>query len=213
MRSRTAAYSGLFLAGLIGCVASAQPWWQASGEGTTVGFTGFEATGGLSQALAAVVLAGTLLVLALRVRGRQVVGVLLALVTAAMALVGALQQRPSDTAVQTRLRQVSLIDQFGVTSTGWPWIYAVAGALGLTAASITVIRATRWPRRPDRFQRGLTPTSAAEAADDPALAWKALDAGLDPTIDPDVHAAGIRDTMGSNQQTEHPTGRTSTSPE
>ena len=45
-------------------------------------FSGTQATGGLSQALAVVALAGTLLMLALRTRGRRVTGALLLLVGA-----------------------------------------------------------------------------------------------------------------------------------
>ena len=57
--------------------ARAQPWWRASAaEGVVVKLTGSEATGGLSQALAIVALAGTLLLLALRGNGRRIVGAL-----------------------------------------------------------------------------------------------------------------------------------------
>ena len=80
MRSRALAFGCLLIGGALALVASAQPWWQATGEGAAVKFTGTQATAGLSQALAIVALAGTLLMLALRTRGRRVVGALLVFV-------------------------------------------------------------------------------------------------------------------------------------
>ena len=58
-------------------------------------FSGTQATGGLSQALAIVALAGTLLMLALRTRGRRVIGALLLLVGVGLAVVGGLGLQPS----------------------------------------------------------------------------------------------------------------------
>ena len=66
MRSRPLALGGLLAGGLLGVVASARPWWRATGDGVAVTFSGSEATAGLSQALAIVVLAGWVLILVLR---------------------------------------------------------------------------------------------------------------------------------------------------
>ena len=87
-RSRALAFGCLLLGGGLALVGSAQPWWRAVGEGVVVKFSGTQATGGLSQALAIVALAGTLLMLALRTRGRRVIGALLLLVGAGIAVVG-----------------------------------------------------------------------------------------------------------------------------
>jgi hypothetical protein len=65
--------------------------------------------------------------------------------------------------------------------------------------------APRWASSSDRFDR-TTVDSPETAMDDPAGLWKALDAGLDPTvarnastapgqIGPDVHIGATRDTM------------------
>ena len=91
MRSRALAFGCLLLGGGLALVGSAQPWWRAVGEGVVVKFSGTQATGGLSQALAIVALAGTLLMLALRTRGRRVIGALLLLVGAGIAVVGRTQ--------------------------------------------------------------------------------------------------------------------------
>jgi uncharacterized membrane protein (TIGR02234 family) len=209
MRSRTVAYGCLLLGGLLAIVATAQPWWRANGAGVQVSFKGSEATGGLSQALSVVALAGTLLVLVMKTRGRQAVAVLLAIAGSALAIVGALRLRPDSAAVRTRMRQVSLIDQYALTPTVWPWIFALAGALLLVGAVVMLLRAAHWPVPSDRFQRQPS-AQVANLADDPAGVWKALDAGFDPTSDsrdrdtpdnsdPNVHIRGAGDTMVAKQ--------------
>ena len=56
MRSRTLAFSCLLIGGALALIGSGQPWWRASGEGVVLRFSGPQATGGLSQALAIVAL-------------------------------------------------------------------------------------------------------------------------------------------------------------
>jgi len=206
----------ILLAGAgLGFVASAQPWWRASGDGAAVSFSGSDVTGGLCQALAAVALAGVLLVLVLRARGRRILAVALALTGLGMVISGALQSAPDADTVRSRVRQVSLTDQFALTTTAWPWVYVVAGLLVLAGAVLLWIGAPRWTARVSRFERA-TAGNAADAttgnattgattvdlADDPARAWKDLDAGLDPTTDaetrlndPDVRTGGEGATM------------------
>jgi uncharacterized membrane protein (TIGR02234 family) len=214
--SRPATFAALLLGGLLGVVSSAQPWWRAAGGGSQVSFTGTESTGGLSQALAVVALAGTLLVLVLRVKGRRVVAVLLAAVGVGLVLVGALRLRPSGDSVRTKMREVSLIDQYAVSPSAWPWIFAVGGLLVLAGAAGLAVGAPRWSTGAARFVRP-GQDSAPPANDDPAAIWKALDAGLDPTAaadadaapgpePPDVQIDGTRDTMG-NDTDEQPSGR------
>ena len=50
------------------------------------------------------------------------------------SLLGALRVRPSADAVRTQVREVSLADQFALTGTAWPWVYAAAGVLVLAGA-------------------------------------------------------------------------------
>jgi uncharacterized membrane protein (TIGR02234 family) len=171
----------MLLGGLLGLIAGAQPWWKASGGGASVSFTGSQASGGLTWALAAVVLAGVLLALVLRARGRRVVAVVIALAGIGMAVAGALQQRPTNDGVRSRLAQVSLVDTFALTVTAWPWAYALAGVLVMGGAILMLVRAGRWPVRTARFDRAAV-GAASDLADDPTGAWRALDAGEDPTV-------------------------------
>ncbi|SDS75614.1 trp region conserved hypothetical membrane protein [Friedmanniella luteola] len=172
------------LGGALTLVTGAQPWWRATAEGVDVAFTGTATTAGLAQALGVVALAGWLLVLVLRTRGRQVVGVLLALAGVGAVLVGSLGLRPSDAAVRTSVRQVSLVEQYGLVATGWSWAYAAAGALVLAGGVLVAVTAPRWPQRADRFTRTAAVAAATAAEDDPAAVWRAQDAGLDPTTTP-----------------------------
>ncbi len=217
MRTRPLAYAGLLAGGALAVVGSAQPWWRAVGEGIAVRFTGTEVTGGLSQALAVVVLAGTLLSLALRARGRRVLGALLALAGVGLVAVGLVRARPSVEAVRTQVRTVSLADQFALVGTLWPALYLSAGVLVLVGAVTMALSAPRWASRADRYRRDVEPARSVAADDDPAEVWKAMDAGLDPTLvspadtsttppgppthpaPPDVRNGGSGDTMGSSR--------------
>jgi uncharacterized membrane protein (TIGR02234 family) len=217
--SRPVTFGCLLAGGLLAVVAAAQPWWRAVGDGARVAFTGTEATGGLSQALAVVTLAGTLLVLVLKVRGRRLLAVLLGLVGVAQVLVGVLRLRPTSDAVRSRIREVSLADQYALTATLWPWGYAAAGLVVLAGAVALLLGAPTWSASaPARFERsGAEPEPAV--ADDPAGIWKALDAGWDPTdpgrdgepsdgrqqptgADPDVHNDDPGDTMVPNRHVD-----------
>jgi uncharacterized membrane protein (TIGR02234 family) len=192
----------LLLGGGLALVGSAQPWWRAVGEGVAVKFSGTQATGGLSQALAIVALAGTLVMLALHTRGRRVMGALLLLVGAGIAIVGGLRLQPSADVVRSQVREVSLADAFGLTATVWPWIFAFSGVLLAAGAVLTMTTAGAWPSGSDRFQPGSG--KAVSGSDDPAELWKAMDVGVDPTTndhetakvpDPDVHDRAAGDTM------------------
>lgn len=218
--TRRGSVLGLLLAaGFAGLLASAQPWFRASGDtgaaangaagaDGAIAFSGADASGGLTQALAAVVLAGVLLTLVLGVRGRRVVAALLAGCGLGMLVVGVLRTPPSEVAIRTRFRQVSLADQFQLDGTGWPWAYAAAGALVLAGAVLLWLGCPGWAARGRRYEQTVTDPAAP---DDPAGAWRALDAGLDPTLepapdhesapgfDPDVRSSDTTDTMVSGQ--------------
>jgi drug/metabolite transporter (DMT)-like permease len=133
----------------------------------------------LTRALALVALVGTVLILVLRVRGRQVVGLLLGVLGLAMALAAAL---------------------LAGSAVSWRIAYAIGGALVASGGLLTMITSTRWPARPDRFRRSETGASAGTA--DPADLWRAMDAGRDPTADPDVRKADPGDTMRSANQSQ-----------
>lgn len=110
--------------------------------------------------LAAAALAGLALALILRQLGRRVLGVLLVLLGAGM-IAAVIAERP-----------------VGVAALG----YAGCGLLVLAGSLLMVLRAQRWPRRPDRFDRTRA-RARTTADDDPNEVWKALDAGHDPTAE------------------------------
>lgn len=212
-RPRALTFAALITGGGVAVVSAAQPWWRAVGQNVLVRFSGVEATGGLAQALAVVALAGTLLILVLRRRGRRIVGVILVLVGAGIAAVGAIRQRPNADAVRTQVREISLVDQFAVDPTGWSWAFAVAGALVALGGALAVVTAPRWPGRADRFERTVGTARPVVATDDAAEVWRAMDAGMDPTLDtadpdvpdpgvpdPDVHDGPAPDTMAMGER-------------
>jgi uncharacterized membrane protein (TIGR02234 family) len=210
MKSRGLAFGFLLAGGALALIASAQPWWQGIGEASGVKFTGSQSTGGLSQALAIVALTGALLMLALRSRGRRVVAALLLVAGVGIALVGGFGLRPRPDAVRSQLGHVNLLDNFGLTATAWPWIFALAGLLMVGGALVTIITAGNWPAGSDRFQ---TRSDKAQAAtpEEPAELWKAMDAGVDPTLndrdtltpaDPKMRNRSAGDTMDATEQAQ-----------
>jgi hypothetical protein len=138
----------------------------------------------LTRALALVALAGTGLILVLRVRGRRVVGLLLSILGLALALAAVMPAGPA---------------------IGWRVACAIGGALVTSGGMLTMITAARWAAPADRFERTETPTSAG--TEDPADLWHAQDAGRDPTADPDVRKAGPGDTMRSANQSQQSSRR------
>jgi uncharacterized membrane protein (TIGR02234 family) len=203
MKSRTLAFGCLIIGGALALVGSAQPWWRAVGQGAVVKFSGTQTTTGLSQALAIVALAGTLLLLVLRTRGRRVVGAVLLLVGAAIAIVGGLRLQPSAGVVRSRVREVSLADEFQLNATVWPWVFALSGLLVAGGAVLTMITAAAWPSSSDRFQAGRRQAEGS-GSDDPAELWRAMDAGLDPTTDASVgNRAPPHDARAAENKVDH----------
>jgi uncharacterized membrane protein (TIGR02234 family) len=196
MRSRALAFGCLLLGGGLALVASSQPWWRAVGEGVVVKFSGTQATGGSSQALGIVVLAGTLLMLALRTRGRSVIGALLLLVGAGIAVVGGLRLQPHADALRSQVREVSMADAFHLSATVWPWIFALSGVLVAAGAVLTMTTAGTWPSESDRFQPG-SGKAVVSTSDDPVDLWKAMDVGVDPTTDARSTADSPRDARAA----------------
>ncbi|MFT4165628.1 MAG: Trp biosynthesis-associated membrane protein [Microlunatus sp.] len=204
--SRAVTLAVLLAGAGLGFVAGAQPWWRASGDGAAVTFSGSDATGGLCQALAAVTSAGILLLLVLRRRGRRILAILIAGTGIGMIATGALRSAPDADAVRARVRQVSLTDQFALDTTAWPWVYAAAGLVVLVGAVLLWLGASRWSTGVSRFDRAAqtaTPSPRPTVlADDPAQAWKDLDAGRDPTADPDVRPGDESVTMENTDQSK-----------
>jgi hypothetical protein len=141
-----------------------------------------------------------------------VVAAVIALAGIGMAVAGALRQRPTSDGVRSRLAQVTLADTFALTATAWPWAYALAGVLAAGGAMMMFVRAGRWPVRTARFDRGAT-SAGADLADDPTGAWRALDAGHDPTVSelpvvgddrPDAQPDAQPDRLDEPADSRHP---------
>jgi uncharacterized membrane protein (TIGR02234 family) len=226
---RLLSLAGLAVGAVLALVAGSRAWWRAAGTGVSVAFSGTETTGGLAQALALVVLAGALLGLVLRGRGRRVLGVLLTLAGAGVVVLGVTRPRPASGTVQSRVLEVSLADQFALVGTPWPYVYGVAGLLVVAASVLMALTAPRWPSRAGRFERpGAGETAAAtqpgpaapSADDDAASLWRLLDAGVDPTAEgDDSHTLQPEDAERANSPSSraadpegavadpHPSGR------
>ncbi len=220
---RSLALGGLAAGAVLALVSGSRAWWRAAGAGVSVAFTGTEATAGLAQALALVVLAGALLGLVLRSRGRRVLGVLLVLTGAGALVLGLTRPRPASGTVRSRVLEVSLADQFALLGTAWPYVYAAAGLVVLAAAGLMTLTAARWPSRAARFERPGAETSGAPGQaeptgagggtatgadagreEDPASLWRLQDAGVDPTAQADGPTAGVPSSERADVHEELP---------
>ena len=162
---------------------AARRWLAAGARGGLVELPG-RATD-LTRALALVALVGTVLILVLRARGRRVVGMLLAVLGLGMALAGVLLSEPTPPGGSA-------------TPFGGALVAARRAAdhdhqRPLAGTGQPVPSRGRWaPRRTVR---------------DPADLWRAMDAGLDPTADPDVRKGDSGDTMRSANQSQQSSRR------
>lgn len=139
-------------------LGATQPWW-AAGERTSV--TGAQATSGAVLALVLAAAAGAFLSRWLPPLGRRIVLGLVVVLAAGgvpVALNAVAPQMPGST----------LGDALTLVATPWRWVYLAGCALAVAGAVL--------------LQFAGRPTARVSAIPDPALdAWKALDAGEDPT--------------------------------
>jgi uncharacterized membrane protein (TIGR02234 family) len=173
-------------AATLATVAATQTWAEATRRTPgvrTVAASGSDvAPGVLPLALVALACWGTVLVL--RRRGRRAVSVLGAaasLVAAVVALLavggagaaaGRLLGGPADT----------------TSTTGWPWVCALACLLSAATFAFAFARAGTWPEMSSRYDapgdHGTVPSrSDGDSGAEPsgAALWKAIDEGNDPT--------------------------------
>jgi len=196
----------LALGAVGGLVAAAQPWWRLVGDQVDASITGSDASSGLAQVLPACLVVAVLLGLVLRAPGRRVLGVLAALIGLGAAVLGGWHPRPDPTTVRQTLRQSSLADTAALTVSAWPWVYLGFGLLAAAGAVLMLLRAHTWPSRADRYSVG---AAATPASADPETWWKAMDAGVDPTVtertprgsgDPISDQDSARVTMSEEQE-------------
>lgn len=147
-----------------GCAAAllgaTQPWW-AAGERTTV--SGSQASGGAALALVLAAAAGGFLGGWLRPVARRIVLGIVAVLAVGGIVVAAGARAPS-------LPGSTLGDALTLVATPWRWIY-LAGTVLIAAGAVLAQLA------------GPRPTRAASTPDPAMDAWKALDAGEDPTLE------------------------------
>lgn len=148
----------LWLGCALALLGATQSWWSA-GERASV--TGSQATSGAALALLLAAAAGAFLGIWLRPVGRRIVLGIVAVLAAggvAVAVGAAVPTLPGST----------LGDPLTLVATPWRWIYLAASALAAVGAVLA--------------QFAGPPPARAASTPDPALdAWKALDAGDDPT--------------------------------
>ncbi len=194
----TAAVVGAAGAGALALIAGGQPWAQVTAvrdaplPPITAALGGAEAAP-LVPAAGLVLLAAAVALLAVRGVGRAVVGLLMAVAGGLLAWSGvrALTGGLSDAA-----DQVPGVGQWAgqvtvdVTS-AWPVLAVVAGLLGIGAGLLAVLRGRAWPAMGRRYEREGAVGSAPAAQRRPVTdedraqaAWKALDRGDDPTVEP-----------------------------
>lgn len=148
-------------------LSATQPWWSA-GERASV--TGGQATSGAALALMLAAAAGAFLSRWLRPAGRRIVLVLVVLLAAGAVGV-------AWGAVAPAVPGSTLGDALTLVATPWRWVYIAGGVLAAAGAALAQYA-------------GPAPVRAV-ATPDPALdAWKALDAGEDPTSETERGAAG-----------------------
>ncbi|MGJ6979334.1 Trp biosynthesis-associated membrane protein [Aestuariimicrobium soli] len=160
------------LAAVVAAVAGQQSWARDATTGVAgASISGADATGGLVTTLAWSGAALALLLLVLRRPGTRVIGVLAVLIGAGALLAAVLGSYPA-------AAELSPSAAAQVVASRWRWAFASSAlvlAVGGVVAVVTAPQADR--RRPSRYTRA----DPAELGGD---AWKAMDAGDDPTADP-----------------------------
>ena len=170
-RERAAITTAGLLAAGVAAIASGRVWYRTAGHG----FTGTEISDRAVEALALAALAGVGVTLLLGVWGRRIVGVLLAGLGSGVLVVAAARRTPS----AAQLEQVLGVRETPGSPTAWPWVAAAAGVVLVAVGALFVLRAHRWRVPSARFERRRPrPAAAVNSSLD---AWKALDAGADPT--------------------------------
>jgi hypothetical protein len=161
-----AAALGLLWGGAgVALVASGQSWWTA-GTSTESGAT---ATSGAALVLVLAALAGAFLSNFLRATARRIVGGLVVLLLAGALIVALGASTPVTLGTSTLTDAV-------VTPTAWRWGYLIGVVLAAVGAVLILFT------RPRTARPSATPDQAMDA-------WKALDAGDDPTA-PDERVTG-----------------------
>jgi uncharacterized membrane protein (TIGR02234 family) len=183
---------------LLTLVTVGREWAHGTTQGvfssTTVTVSGRTLTAA-PYALALVAAAGALALLATRRFGRALVALLLVL--AGFGIVGSSLGRLGGLHAALAASAATMVGHTnptvtGVSSTFWPYVAAVGGALVAAAGIVAVARGQRWPGMSSRYDApaasdgatGGRPPRAADPEDANAVArslWDAVERGEDPT--------------------------------
>ncbi|RBY88363.1 Trp biosynthesis-associated membrane protein [Blastococcus sp. TF02A-26] len=191
-RELGAAVAGLAVAGGLALSAGGQTWAtatvtrQAPLPPIAEELTGTDLAA-LVPACGLLLLAAAVAVIAVRGRGRQLVG-LLACVGGGTLLWSGLRALLHDPGLAD-LSDGTAAAATALTisrSVAWPVLAVLAGVLGAAAGGLAVLRGAGWQGMGRRYERTATAAPAAAGTrEDRALdAWRALDRGEDPTADP-----------------------------
>ncbi|GGO87009.1 hypothetical protein GCM10011584_10600 [Nocardioides phosphati] len=195
--TRRGSFGPVVLLGLassaLAAVAGNKPMVTGSGRATShvsvPGIPGIEDKLPLAGALGLVLLASWGVLLVLRGRVRRAIAALaalLALGTLLAAVVGLPDLRASYRSDLVKIAAGSTT----VHTTGWFATLLVASALALVAGVLAVLLARDWPEMGSKYDApsaGDRPRVVPLAEQSSVDLWKSLDAGHDPTRDPDAH--------------------------
>ncbi|MFD1937738.1 MULTISPECIES: Trp biosynthesis-associated membrane protein [Nonomuraea] len=132
------------------------------------------------QPLALASLAAVVALFATKGVWRRIVGGVLALCGAGIALLswqGVAGSAARELAARRNPVGAATQDVTAIAHTAWPYLAAAGGALLIAGGVLAVLRATGWAGMSGRYDR---PGSAAGPRDDKSL-WEAIDRGDDPT--------------------------------
>ncbi|TFV50268.1 Trp biosynthesis-associated membrane protein [Blastococcus sp. TF02A-35] len=204
-RGLTVAVLGAAGAGALALSAAAQRWAAVTAARraplppVTGELSGSDAAP-LVTAAGLVLLAAAVALLAVRGVGRAVVGLLTALAGGALlwSAVRVLGGGVADAA-----EDLPGIGGTGVTSVdvdlspAWPVLALVAGLLGVAVGLLATLRGRAWPAMGRRYERTAAPAVARTDEERAQEAWKALDRGDDPTVDPAGDRTGPPSARGN----------------
>lgn len=187
-REMTAAALAVVVGAVLVLLAVSQTWVTASWTAPDYPAVRVRLDGGdaspVARACGYVALAGMVALLATRRAGRRIVGALLTLAGIGVVVACGFFWWLGDVVADSALTQAAgdptlSVAASDVTTTAWPLLAAVGGALITVAGVLAVLHGPRWPAMGIRYD---APTTRRHADDDP---WAALDKGEDPTLDPD----------------------------
>lgn len=165
------------VAAIAAAVAGQQAWAHDASSGLAgATMTGADVTGGLATTLAWVAVALALLLLVLRRLGSRIIGVL-AVVLGLGAVLAALS------GTYPAARELTAAAAAQASASPWRWVFASSGAAVALGGVLAALTAPQADRRQRAYSRTATADGESGAAD-PRDAWKAMDAGDDPTADP-----------------------------